>query len=288
MARFVVYTYQFSPTSTINLRIGEKIIAMQKRMENKQLYFQDILDNLSNDKLHFSYRKKQYKHKTYLNEQNIVVFKLANNTNTFIEDDFNRQAHPNHPSCFIIIDNRRDIQHILIEDNNVAFSNTDVVKNILVSFFTHRLEEYGLKISINKAYQENEFWNTIKLYPEGIQMVRVQMAYPNLPSVWHNIGDVIKESSIDTNSHKTSIEFNSEQGDLLKLDDKNENLKSLVDASAESGIPIVLKVKGVRAYKKTGKTEKSLDIDSLEAVIQPNMFQTAFERISEKLNKIFR
>lgn len=242
MARFIVYTYQFSPTSTINLRIGEKIISMQERMEKKQLYFQDILDNISKDKLHFSYRNKQYKHKTYMNEQNIVVFKLANNTNTFIEDDFNRQAHPNHPSCFIIIDNRHDIQHILIEDNNVAFSNTDVVKNILVSFFNHRLEEYDLKISINKAYQEYEFWNTIKLYPEGIQMVRFQMSYPNLPSVWHNIGEMIKDSSIDTNSHKTSIEFNSEQGDLLKLDEQNENLKSLVDASAESGIPIVLKV----------------------------------------------
>lgn len=289
MARFIVYTYQFSPIVNFHTRIGEDILSMQERMDRKQEFFQNILDELiQNDRIHFRYRNREYNHLSRINERGIVILKLANNTNAFIEQDFHREALPNHPSCFIIIDNRQDVQHILIEDKAEAFTSTDVVKSILSTSFAHWLEEYGLEITINKAYQEREFWDTIRQYPQGIQMVRFQMSYPNLPAVWHSVGDMIRESSLETNSHKTSIEFHSQQGELLTLDEHNENLNGLVNASAEGGIPIVLKVSGFRAHKKTGTTEKSIEIDSLEAVMQPNMFQNAFERISECLNGIFR
>lgn len=288
MARFIVYTYQFSPIVNFQTRIGERVLSMHERMERKQEFMQNILDDLTNDRRHFSYRNREYNHLSCMNVQGIVILKLANNTNAFIEHDFHREALPNHPSCYVMIDNRHDVQHILIEEKADAFTSTDVVKSILSTSFMRWLEEYGLEISINKAYQEREFWDTIRLYPQGIQMVRFQMSYPNLPAVWHSVGDLIRESSLETNSHKTSIEFHSQQGELLTLDENNENINGLVSASAEGGIPVVLKVNGIRAHKKTGTTEKSIEIDSIEAVAQPDMFQNAFERIVEYLNQIFR
>lgn len=288
MARFIVYTYQFSPIINFQSRIGEDILSMQQRMERKQEFLQEILDRLTDDQLHFKYRNKEYNHRSCMNTQGVVILKLANNINAFIEQDFRREILPHHPSCFVLIDNRLDVQHILIEDKTDAFTSTDVVKSILASFFTHYLEEYGLEITINKAYQEREFWDTIRQYPQGIQMVRFQMSYPNLPQVWQSVGDMIRESSLETNSHKTSIEFHSQKGELLTLDENNENINGLVNASAEGGIPVVLKVNGFRAHKKTGTTEKSVEIDSLEAIIQPDMFQGAFERVIERLNQIFR
>lgn len=288
MARFIVYTYQFSPVLHFQGRIGEEILSMQERMERKQEFFQNILNELSQEGSHFNYRNREYNHLTCMNVQGIVVLKLANNTNTFIEQDFHREALPNHPSCYVIIDNRQDVQHILIEDKADAFTSTDVVKSILNTFFAHRLEDYGLEISISKSYQAKEFWDTIRQYPQGIQMVRFQMSYPNLPAVWQSIGDMIRESSMQTNSHKTSIEFHSQQGELLTLDENNANINGLVGASAEGGVPVVIKVNGIRAHKKTGTTEKSIEIDSIEAIAQPDMFQNAFGRIIEQLNQIFR
>lgn len=288
MARFVVYTYQFSPIVNFHARIGEEILSMQERMERKQEFMQNILNELANGSLHFRYRNRDYNHLSCMNAQGIAILKLANNTNVFFEQDFHREALPNHPSCYILIDNRQDVQHILIEEKADSFTSTDVVKTILAKLFEKKMEEYGLEISINKAYQEREFWDTIRLYPQGIQMVRFQMSYPNLPAVWRNVGDMIRESSLETNSHKTSIEFHSQPGEILNLDQNNENLNGLVGASAEGGMPVILKVNGFRAHKKTGRTEKSVEIDSLEAVMQPDMFQNAFERIAECLNGIFR
>lgn len=288
MARFVVYTYQFFPISNPQTRIGEDLLSVRECMKKKQEFLQSILDKLTNEQLHFRYRNREYKHLLCMNEQGIVILKLANNTKTFIEQDFQKASLQNHPSCFVLIDNRPDIQHILIEDKTAAFTSTDVVNSILSSFFTQQLEKYGLKITINKAYQEREFWDTIRQYPEGVQMVRFQMLYPNLPQVWRNVGDMIKESSIETNSHKTRIEFHSKKGELLTLNEDNKNVNELVNASAEGGLPIVLKVNGFKAYKKTGSTEKSIEIDSLEAITQPDMFQSASERVVEYLNKIFR
>lgn len=288
MARFVVYTYQFSPITNVQVRIGEEFLSMQERMNRKQEFLQYILDRLINEQLHLRYRNREYNHLPCMNERGIVILKLANNVNTFIERDFRRERWLNHPSCFVLVDNRPDIQHILIEDKAGAFTSTDVVTRILSSFFAERLEEFGLEINITKAYQAREFWDTLRQYPQGIQMVRFQMSYPNLPQVWRNVGDMIRESSIATNSHKTSIEFHSPKGELLTLNEDNNSIEGLVNASAEGGMPIVLKINGLRAHKKTGTTEKTIEIESLEAITQSDSVPGAFERLMEYLDHIFR
>ena len=61
MARFIVYTYQFSPIINFQSRIGEDILSMQQRMERKQEFLQEILDRLTDDQLHFKYRNKEYR-----------------------------------------------------------------------------------------------------------------------------------------------------------------------------------------------------------------------------------
>ena len=59
----------------------------------------------------------------------------------------------------------------------------------------------------------------------------------------------------------------------------------MVDASANSGNAITLKVRGLRGYIKTGKTTKRFEIDNLEAQMQSDgLFQSWFEKIVELLN----
>lgn len=47
--------------------------------------------------------------------------RIANNKKTKLEADFNVSELDNHPSCLVIIDNRKDRQIIAIE-RNIAFS----------------------------------------------------------------------------------------------------------------------------------------------------------------------
>ena len=69
------------------------------------------------------------------------------------------------------------------------------------------------------------------------------------------------------------------------LSNDNEELNGLVDASADSGNVITLKVRGLRRYIKTGKTTKKFEIDNLEAQMQnDDLFQSGFEKIVELLN----
>ncbi len=56
--------------------------------------------------------------------------RIANNKKTKLEADFNVSELDNHPSCLVIIDNRKDRQIIAIE-RNIAFSKSSMVADIL-------------------------------------------------------------------------------------------------------------------------------------------------------------
>lgn len=181
--------------------------------------------------------------------------------------------------------NRQDVQHIAIEDDPTAFSTTDVVRNIMEYSLKKALKTYGLTISIKKEYQKTEFWQLLEQYPKGVSMVRFHFSYPNLPRVSESINALISNQSKITNSKSTTFELKSSDSEQLSLSNDNEELNGLVNASADSGNVITLKVKGLRRYVKTGETTKKIEIDDLEVQMQSdNLFQNRFEKIVELLN----
>ena len=116
-------------------------------------------------------------------------------------------------------------------------------------------------------------------------MVRFHFSYPNLPRVSESINALISNQSKITNSKSTTFELKSSDSEQLLLSNDNEELNGLVNASADSGNVITLKVKGLRRYVKTGETTKKIEIDDLEVQMQSdNLFQNRFEKIVELLN----
>lgn len=254
-----------------------------ERMEKKQDYLQKLLQD---SKLKFkSVRDGVFEHQIRYNSNGIIILKIANNKHLNLEENFKKKKHNYSPSCFVIIDNRKDIQHIAIEEDPTAFSTTDVVRNIIEYSLRKSLKSYGLTISIKKEYQKTEFWQLIEQYPKGVSMVRFRFSYPNLPRVSESINTLISNQSKITNSKETTFELKSSDTEQLSLSNDNVQLNGLVDASAKSGNVIILKMKGYRKHIKTGETSKKLEIEDLEMQMQDNdLFQTRFEKIVELLN----
>lgn len=152
MSQFVLYTYQFSPIQN-RKNLFESELTDEELMNKKQEIFQEIF---SMD-FKYSRQNKHYNQRIEFNQGNFIIFQLANNKNTILESEFHKTKQPNFPSCWVIIDNRKDMQRIAIEEEIVAFKDTDVVKNILLSTYNRYLNEKGLSIAIQKEYKNLNF-----------------------------------------------------------------------------------------------------------------------------------
>ena len=283
MASYIIYTYQFAPIINDGANLFQPTPDVGQRMKSKQTYLQGIL--LDKNFKFNSKREGIFEHQLRYNSNGVIILKLANNKQLSLEENFKKKKHNYSPSCFVIIDNRQDVQHIAIEDDSTAFSTTDVVRNIMEYSLRKALKIYGLTISIKKEYQETEFWQLLEQYPKGVSMVRFHFSYPNLPRVSESISTLISNQSKITNSKSTTFELKSLDSEQLSLSNDNEELNGLVNASADSGNVITLKVKGLRRYVKTGDTTKKFEIDDLETQMQSDdLFQSRFERIIKLLN----
>ena len=287
MSSFILYTFQCSPIMNAELSLFDANLTPQERMSKKLDYIhQIIIDKRFRFKRH---GLGALNHKMYLDHRGIIVFKLANSKQLELEENFKKENHHYSPSCFVVIDNRDDCQRIAIEENTTAFSSPDVVRNIIEYSLKHALKRYGLNIEIKKEYDQNEFWDLIGRQDKGVSMVRFSFSYPNLPRVHNSISELINNESAAVNSKRTTFEYRTDETEQLELNESNDQLVGLVDASAKSGHEIIVKAKGIRKFIQTGKTTKRIEIDEFEALFDEkdgDLFQSNVDKIIEKLNSV--
>ena len=285
MSKYRVYTYQFVPLQHFQASLfgEENLQTSEQAMMHKQEIFSNLLEK---DDLTFSFKNKIYGHKILLNSMGITVFRIANNKIATFEKEFQKRRIEYTPSCIVIIDNRENMQYIAIEEDVIAFYDTEQVSKILQSTFNKQLKNYGLKLNIQKTYQKTEFWNIVNKYKDKVELVRFHFSYPNLPRVNKTIKEMIASASKSTNSKQSSFELKSASGESLFLDQSNQELNDLANYAADSGDEIEIKTKGIRSFLKTGSTSVSIEINDLEATISKDIFQNGIEKLIEQLNRI--
>lgn len=259
---FEIYTFQFRPIlPCVNGSLFEDLSAERKAiMQNKNSRFRELPFNVT-------YLKNQeiLRLQPLFEEDDIIAFKLANKRKMDVEMNFEIKTFEAHPSVIVIINNDPDIQRIAIQIKKDAFTTPDVVASILRKAYNKALKRYELEIKINKEYVPSEFWEEVSNYKDSIQKVRFNFDYPNLPSVHKYLTDELKALSERSGSTQTSLELNAVNPEsCLSLNEDDIELKNLVKASSIAGNPIALKVKGLRSYIKTGKTDVVLQLDELE------------------------
>lgn len=257
---FIIYSYQFTPL----IRIDENDFFCDQPkifcnlMDQKNKIFDKVIDESD-----FIYRNKKYQHDIKWHKANLIIMRLANKRNVEREVNFELIKENDEPSCYILIDNNKDVQRIAIERKKKAFANTESIKDILMKTFNNVLIKKQLHIQIEKEHNTSEFWNYCNQYKGRIQQITFSYQYPNLGRAHEELKKLIKDTSGDTLSQVTKISFENKNG-LYLNENKSDVIDGLVKDSSKGGGRIPIKIKGFKKRVLTGQTEKSIIIDEIE------------------------
>lgn len=188
----------------------------------------------------------------------------------------------------MIIDNRKDVQIIAVEEKKNVFKSTDVVSSILQDTFSKYLQSYRLSIAVRRIYDETDFWTIVADNRDSIEKVRFRFSYPNLPTLNKNVKEAIAEVAKSTASGNSEFMLEAQKGYSLNVSEEDSNLSSLVQMSADGGEEIKIKIKKLAAWQKVGDSSKSIEIEDLDATLSNELFEKALDKLSECFNKLFR
>lgn len=291
MARFQIFTYMFRPMMENQLDIPFEefeAVDIQASLDRKQ----DFTDNcLNNDfQLQFGFGDVHYAHKTYIHQNGIYVFRIANSGHkpTKVEYDFKMEEAANHPSCLVIIDNRKDRQVIAIERNS-AFGKSPSLSAIIQTTLRKALASQRLTLDVRPKFHTSEFWQVVRtsLAQKGIETVDFPFAYPNLPAISDMVGEYMNDVARRTNSEPT-LHLKGQNGESVQLDENDLWLLSAIKACAASGRPILIKPKGmeVRKIGTESPVIEEIPDSTLKDLGEKDLFDTKYLGIVEFLNSI--
>lgn len=250
MIRFTIYTYLFKPINDpIELDLFSPSVNVEESMRMKQEIFGQFFQVES--KLKFKSNSQIYEHHIVAQRDGIIVLQIANNSKLVREANFNRQEEEDHPSLYVIIDNRKDKQIIAIENRSVAFADTTTVARIMEDGFAKMLLEHGLDVNIEAKYHTHEFWDVAAECKDGVASVKFKFPYPNLPEITDLVGEYYAEVARRTNGEPTTI-LTARPKERLILDEKDLLMQNMISAASASGKMIMMRAKGQRKWKQIG------------------------------------
>lgn len=239
-----VYTYEFIPLEKPEGNLFQSKEEIEKHIEDLKLHKQEILqkyiDRIVKGELVPRMGDKEYRCKTLYHEGGVTIFKMENIKDESYDWNFGVERHRIGPNCHVIIDNRKDMQHIAIERKIKAFSSTNVVKNILCETLKPLLRREGLLLEINPQFHPKEFWDFIEANRQyGIKEIRFYFPYPNLPAISDKYGEAMKRIGLNYHCMPGLILYAPDDLDM-KLEHGDQVLNFWLEASGESGIPVAV------------------------------------------------
>ena len=242
-----VYTYEFIPLEKPEGNLFQSREEIEKHIEDLKLHKQEILqkyiDRIVKGELVPRMGDKEYRCKTLFHEGGVTIFKMENIKDESYDWNFGVERHRIGPNCHVIIDNRKDMQHIAIDRKIKAFSSTNVVKNILCETLKPLLKSEGLLLEINPQFHPKEFWDFIEANRQyGIKEIRFYFPYPNLPAISDKYGEAMKRIGLDYHCMPGLILFAPDDLDMV-LEHEDQVLNFWLEASSESGIPVAVQSK---------------------------------------------
>lgn len=295
MAKFQIYQYMFRPVmeNQMGLPLEEfQAVNVQESLDKKQELLGSVLNDFAcekdEQKKYYQFDGEFFRYRLFINQGDIYVMRIANNKKTKLEADFNVSELDNHPSCLVIIDNRKDRQIVAIE-RNAAFSKNSMVADILQNTFRLKLLSRRLTLDIAGKFHTAEFWQVRNASMElkGIEYVDFPFAYPNLPAISDLVGEYFTDLAKRTNSEPT-LHLQGQNHESVNLDPEDIWVLKAIKACAASGKPILMKPKGSQVRKigvESPVIEEIADV-AVKDLSSRDLFDAKFNLIVEFLNKI--
>ena len=291
MAKFQIYTYLFRPVMEHQTDIPFKEfqkIDVQDSLDRKQDLTNDVLSD--NKRLKFKFNNVVYAHKMYIEQDGIYVLRIANTGHkpAKVETDFKVMKQENHPSCIVIIDNRKDRQIIAVEHNS-AFGKDPSLAVIIQTTLRKALQNHRLTLDVTPKFHTSEFWQVVdtSMMLKGIEYVDFPFAYPNLPEISDMVGDYMNNVARQTNSEPT-LRLKGQNKESVRLSREDLWLLSAIKACAASGRPILIKPKGseLRKIGVDSPVYEEISDVALDELDQKELFDSKYNIIVEFLNTI--
>lgn len=280
MQQFIIYNYQFQKVlDDGELDLFETYEDRKKRIEGnferKQEIFSDLLYNDANaggKRIVFKARNSQ---KDYLHlfavdpSDDFFVLRIANKQVKILTNNKLQQVYAHDfPFSTIIIDNRKGIQRILIEDKKSAFRDVRTIEKILEYTFERHLNAYGLRISLMHLQNAEDFWNYVENpihFPQGIYRLRFILPTINLDRLAASMEEVMK---VIRKSFGGILEcqFTAETGGRVNVDRNDkvqyEFIRIMMEEFGSENIIIFSNTNKRRAIKIGSSSFKTINIDS--------------------------
>jgi hypothetical protein len=262
LINFHIYRYHLLPLDSKSKQIElfeNKSLSYEEIKAKKNEFFGKTLDNLTSSK------NSSYPLKLEHSQNGFYLFKIAQKKTTTITQNFENLVVDNEPYVYVVINNDPTVQKVAISDNIDAFSNPDVVKNILKKVFRSELLNAGLNIEIEQLFDSVNFWEFISKHKKEITYINFQFIKPNLANISKSLPEVFKNFADNVNSHESQISIKApEKGTLDNIDKSNKNIEGLVDYTSNGAGSIKLKVKNVRKQLNTKENPVILQIRELD------------------------
>ncbi len=256
---FEVYRYQLVVNKAIQLTLDNQFQTPEAIRENKNKTFQEILTNTN---FRFTSNKTETTSKLMYSKGDISIFKLgARRSLKVAKKDFTEDTIDNYPNLLIAINNHPDVQKIAIQENPAAFQKTHAITTIIEESIESKIKKQSLAFYLEPLYNKQEFWNLVNRFKGKVKQVSFELISPNLANISKNLKLNLKEIYEDTNTHKTTLELNSDKDSHLEINEGSKFINSLVDYSADGGGNIAVKVAG---YSKKFHTAQSITEFSID------------------------
>jgi hypothetical protein len=265
---YSIFRYQLLPNTTMPITLFDVIRTKDELVESKNNFFKDVVIDA---KVTYKGKGRKVLGKIEYNNGNDILLKIGVEKSKEIhKSDFNKETIMDYPNINIYINNDKDNQFLVIERNLDAFSDTVTVANILKESWNRRLKEYRLDLYIKQTFDDNQFWDTIKLYQDRITALKFELIKPNISNISGKIKEVFGVIGNDLNGHTIDLNLIAPSNSTLEnLTPGNEVVESILSYNKEGGgEPPTIRVKGFSKSIKTIDSERSIEIDEYNGSIE--------------------
>lgn len=213
----------------------------------------------------YTFGKSTFVYDTIFIEGNTAIMKFGRLSKKSVTDaQLNDHKIEDYPWCYVVWDNRDDVQRMLIEQKPSAWSNSKTMTGtkkvakalkIIIDEWLSQKKGMYFDFGDGPVYKSDDFWEYVKLYPQGFSRVHFSFPPPNLGRLM-TLGDNMNELRNETGGG-VDADLKAPKHGVLTLVKENPQTQSLVDLSSACGSEI-------RAYPKDGHTMIRISGDSLD------------------------
>ena len=258
---FEVFRYQLVVDKTLQMNMFKQYQTAEEIRADKNNILHEILNA---DNFSFVSGKSEITSKLLFQKDTMYYYKIAVKRKAKVyKKDFTEATIENYPNIIVAINNRPDVQKIAIQDNIKAFNDCKTVSHIIQDTLDVKLKQYNLSMFTEPIFDKKEFWNLVRKYPKQIKQLTFNLVSPNMANISKNLDINLKQLYEDTNTHKTKVELNADEGSYLDIKDSSKFINSLVDYSADGGGNIHMRVNGIRKKLHTAESPTEFSVDEM-------------------------